>query len=172
MKLEVPYMSARTPFLIAEIGINHNGDVDLAKRMIADAAEAGFDAVKFQKREIDLVYDQATLESYRESPWGTTQRAQKDGLEFGRAEYDEIDRYCRAVGIVWSASCWDLASFDLTRSYDPPFHKVASPMLGHVPMLRAIVADGRKVFVSTGMSNWKRSTRLSTFSSLPIARSS
>lgn len=145
-------MTARVPFLIAEIGINHNGDIELAKRLIADAAEAGFHAVKFQKRTIDLVYDKAMLDSPRESPWGTTQREQKEGLEFGKAEYDEIDRYCKELGIQWTASCWDLKSLEFLQAYDPPFHKIASPMLGHKPLLKATAADGKKTFISTGMS--------------------
>lgn len=145
-------MTYKQPYLIAEIGINHNGDIELAKRMIANAANAGFDAVKFQKRTIDIVYDQAILDSPRESPWGTTQREQKEGLEFGKAEYDDIDRCCADLGIAWTASCWDLGSLDFLRAYDPSFHKVASPMLGHKPLLRAIAAEGKKTFISTGMS--------------------
>lgn len=145
-------MAHRQPFLIAEIGINHNGDIELAKQMIADAANAGFDAVKFQKRTIDIVYSKEVLDSPRESPWGSTQRDQKEGLEFGKAEYDEIDRFCTEVDIAWTASCWDVESLEFIRAYDPPFHKVASPMLGHQPLLRAIAKEGRKTFVSTGMS--------------------
>jgi N-acetylneuraminate synthase len=145
-------MASRVPYLIAEIGINHNGDMALAKRMIADSHAAGFDAVKFQKRTIDIVYDKAMLDSPRESPWGTTQRQQKEGLEFGKAQYDEIDRYCKDLGIAWSASCWDMKSFEFLKAYDPPFHKIASPMLGHKPLLKATAAEGKKTFVSTGMS--------------------
>lgn len=145
-------MPDRQPFLIAEIGINHNGDIELAKQMIADAASAGFDAVKFQKRTIDIVYSKELLDSPRDSPWGTTQREQKEGLEFGKTEYDEIDRFCAELGIAWTASCWDMESLEFIRAYDPPFHKVASPMLGHQPLLHAIAADGRKTFISTGMS--------------------
>jgi N-acetylneuraminate synthase len=145
-------MTTRSPFLIAEIGINHNGDIELAKRMITDAANAGFDAVKFQKRTIDVVYDRAVLDSPRESPWGTTQREQKEGLEFGKAEYDEIDRCCTDLGIAWTASCWDIESLAFLRTYNPTFHKVASPMLGHMPLLRAIAAEGKKTYISTGMS--------------------
>ena len=148
-------MTARQPFLIAEIGINHNGDVELAKKMIDTAADAGFDAVKFQKRTIDLVYTQEQLDSPRESPWGATTRDQKEALEFGKAEYDEIDRYCKALGIQWAASCWDLESLKFLRAYDPPFHKIASPMLGHKRLLREIAAEGKKTFVSTGMSELK-----------------
>lgn len=145
-------MTAHPPFLIAEIGINHNGDVENAKKMIRAAADAGFDAVKFQKRTIDLVYDKELLDSPRESPWGTTQRAQKEALEFGKAEYDQIDRACAEHGIQWTASCWDTESLKFLRGYDPSFHKVASPMLGHRPLLKDIAAEGKKTFVSTGMS--------------------
>jgi len=140
------------PFLIAEIGINHNGDIDLAKKMIDAAADAGFDAVKFQKRTINIVYTAEYLASERESPWGTTQREQKEGLEFGQDEYEQIDAHCRALGIQWTASCWDLESIDFLRAFDPPFHKIASPMLGHEPLVRATAADGRKTYISTGMS--------------------
>lgn len=140
------------PFLIAEIGINHNGDMAIAKEIMDAAADANFDAVKFQKRTVDAVYTQKYLDGPRESPWGTTQRAQKEGLEFGEAEYREIDAYCREKGLQWTASCWDLGSLDFLREFDPPFHKIASPMLGHIPLLRETAADGRKTFVSTGMS--------------------
>ena len=145
-------MTAKQPFLIAEIGINHNGDVELAKKIIDSAADAGFDAVKFQKRTIDLVYTQEQLDSPRESPWGATTRDQKEALEFGKAEYDEVDRHCKALGIQWTASCWDLESLKFLRAYDPPFHKIASPMLGHKRLLREIATEGKKAFVSTGMS--------------------
>ena len=95
-------------FIIAEIGINHNGDLAIAKKLIDGAKKFGANAVKFQKRTIDKVYDKAVLDSARESPWGTTQRAQKEGLEFGLKEYQEIDRHCREIGIEWFASAWDL----------------------------------------------------------------
>jgi N-acetylneuraminate synthase len=139
-------------YLIAEVGINHNGSLDLAKQLILAAHEAGFDAVKFQKRTIDKVYTKEMLDSPRESPWGTTQRAQKEGLEFSRAQYEEIDRYCKALGIAWSASAWDLDSQAFLRSFNVPFNKVASPMLGHKPLLREIAGEQKKTFISTGMS--------------------
>jgi len=142
----------KQPFLIAEIGINHNGDMAIAKEIMDAAADAGFDAVKFQKRTVDAVYTKDYLDGPRESPWGTTQREQKEGLEFGAAEYDEIDAYCREKGLQWTASCWDLGSLDFLRKYDPPFHKIASPMLGHIPLLRETAKDGKKTFISTGMS--------------------
>jgi len=142
----------KQPFLIAEIGINHNGDMAIAKEIMDAAADAGFDAVKFQKRTVDAVYTKDYLDGPRESPWGTTQREQKEGLEFGATEYDEIDAYCREKGLQWTASCWDLGSLDFLRKYDPPFHKIASPMLGHIPLLRETAKDGKKTFISTGMS--------------------
>lgn len=144
--------STNLPFLIAEIGINHNGDIAIAKKIIDAAVDAEFDAVKFQKRTVDAVYAQEYLDGTRESPWGTTQREQKEGLEFGKPEYDEIDAYCREKDIQWTASCWDLGSLDFLCAYDPPFHKIASPMLGHIPLLRKTAADGKKTFISTGMS--------------------
>ena len=142
----------KQPFLIAEIGINHNGDMAIAKEIMDAATDAGFDAVKFQKRTVDAVYTKDYLDGPRESPWGTTQREQKEGLEFGTAEYDEIDAYCREKGLQWTASCWDLSSLGFLRKYDPPFHKIASPMLGHMPLLRETAKDGKKTFISTGMS--------------------
>lgn len=144
--------SSSKPFLIAEIGINHNGDMAIAKQIIDAAIDADFDAVKFQKRTVDAVYTKEYLDGPRESPWGTTQREQKEGLEFGKSEYNEIDEYCRDRGIQWTASCWDPGSLDFLRAYDPPFHKIASPMLGHIPLLRETAADGKKTFISTGMS--------------------
>ena len=141
-----------TPYLIAEVGINHNGDLAIAKQLIRDAAEAGFDAVKFQKRTIDLVYEQDFLAGQRESPWGTTQRAQKEALEFGQADYEEIDAFCRSLGIAWTASAWDLKAQQFLGQFDVPFNKVASPMLGHRPLLEMIAAERRKTFVSTGMA--------------------
>ena len=143
----------KQPFLIAEIGINHNGDTRLAKEMINAAADAGFDAVKFQKRSINLVYSKDYLESPRESPWGTTQREQKEGLEFGATEYGLINNHCQKLNIQWTASCWDCESLKFLQTYNPPFHKVASPMLGHLPLLRAIAAQKKPTFISTGMSS-------------------
>lgn len=141
-------------FITAEIGINHNGDLDIARKLIDWAALSGCDAVKFQKRTIDVVYTKEYLDSYRESPWGTTQRAQKEGLEFGRAEYDEIDRYCREKGIEWFASAWDLGSQEFLRSYDLKHNKVASAMLTNIPLLEAIASEGKYTFIATGMSTY------------------
>ena len=139
-------------YLIAEVGINHNGSLDIAKQLIDAAANAGFDAVKFQKRTIDKVYTKEFLDSLRESSWGTTQREQKMGLEFGREQYQEIDRHCKKRGLAWSASAWDVDSQIFIREFDVPFNKIASPMLGHKPLLREIATEGKKTFISTGMA--------------------
>ena len=139
-------------FLIAEIGINHNGDLGIAKQLIDEAAKAGFDAVKFQKRTIDRVYTQEFLDAPRESPWGSTQRAQKEGLEFSAQDYKEIDRYCKDKGLQWTASAWDVDAQVFLQQFNCSFNKVASPMLGHVPLLRLIASEKKKTFISTGMS--------------------
>ena len=142
-------------FLIAEIGINHNGDMAIAKQLIDAAADAGFDAVKFQKRTIDIVYSKELLDSPRESPWGTTQREQKEGLEFSKDQYAEIDKYCKEKKIQWTASAWDLDSQDFIASFNVSFNKVASPMLGHKPLLNKIASEGKMTYISTGMSTLK-----------------
>lgn len=139
-------------FLIAEIGINHNGDVEIAKQLIRAAHRAGFDAVKFQKRTIDKVYSKEFLDSPRESPWGTTVRAQKEALELSYEDYQEIDRYCKSLGIPWFASAWDEDSQLFLRQFDLPYNKIASAMLGHWPLLRMVASERKKTFISTGMS--------------------
>ena len=139
-------------FLIAEIGINHNGSMEIAKQLVDAAVDAGFDAVKFQKRTIDKVYKKEFLDSPRESPWGSTQRAQTEGLEFSFDDYKEIDNYCKQNRILWSASAWDLESQDFLRKFDCAFNKIASPMLGHLPLLKLVASEGKKTFISTGMS--------------------
>ena len=113
-------------YIIAEIGINHNGDIDIAKKLIDSAKDAGADAVKFQKRTINLVYTKEMLNSPRESPWGTTQREQKEGLEFGIDEYSEIDKYCKSKDIEWFASAWDLESQEFLRQFKLKYNKIAS----------------------------------------------
>ena len=140
-------------FLIAEIGINHNGNLELAKQMIEAAHAAGFDAVKFQKRTVNKVYTKEVLDSPRESPWGKTTRAQKEGLEFSRDQYEEIDRYCAKLGIKWSASAWDIESQLMLQKFDLPFNKVASAMLCNMPLLRKIASEGKRTFISTGMAH-------------------
>ncbi len=139
-------------YVIAEIGINHNGDLGIAKSLIDVAANAGCDAVKFQKRTIDKVYTQELLNSPRESPWGKTQRDQKQGLEFGEAEYREIDRYFKEKGIDWFASAWDVDSQEFLRQFDCPHNKIASAMLVDKKFLRAVASEGKHTFISTGMS--------------------
>ena len=138
-------------FIIAEVGINHNGDLDIAKQLIDGAAAAGADAVKFQKRTVDVVYTKEYLDSPRESPWGATQREQKEGLEFGLEEYREIDRYCREKSIAWFASSWDVESQKFLRQFDLKYNKIASAMLTNMPLLEAVVEEKRKTFISTGM---------------------
>ena len=139
-------------FIIAEIGINHNGDLNIAKRLIDEAAWAGCDAVKFQKRTIDVVYTKEDLDRYRESPWGDTNRQQKNGLEFSKEEYDEINSYCKEKNIEWFASAWDVESQLFLRQYDLNYNKVASAMLTNKRLLQAIADEGKYTFISTGMS--------------------
>ena len=139
-------------FLIAEIGINHNGDLKIAKELIDYAKEADFDAVKFQKRDIDSVYTKEYLDSARESPWGSTQRDQKEGLEFNEDEYQEINEYCKKKKIEWFASAWDLKSQDFLKKFDLKYNKVASAMLGNFPLLSEIANEKKHTFISTGMS--------------------
>ena len=143
-------------FVIAEIGINHNGDLNIAKELIDTAKSTGCDAVKFQKRTLDIVYSKEYLESSRDSPWGTTQREQKEGLEFGKNEYGEIDAYCKKVGIEWLASAWDVGSQIFLQSYDLKYNKVASAMLTHLPLLEEIAKEGKHTFISTGMSSFEQ----------------
>ena len=139
-------------YLIAEIGINHNGSLDITKKLIDGAAAGGFDAVKFQKRTIDKVYTKEFLDSPRESQWGATQREQKMGLEFSREQYLEIDHYCKERGVAWTASAWDEDAQRFIRDFDVSFNKVASAMLGHKPLLREIASEKKKTFISTGMA--------------------
>lgn len=140
--------------IIAEIGINHNGDINLAKKLIDTAVIAGCNAVKFQKRTVDKVYTKEYLDSPRQSPWGETQRAQKEGLEFGKKEYDEIDHYCREKGIEWHASAWDIDSQRFLRQYDCKYNKVASAMLTNDELLEEIAGEGKYTFIATGMSTF------------------
>lgn len=139
-------------FIIAEIGINHNGSLDIARRLIEIAKDCGADAVKFQKRTVDLVYAKDFLDSPRISPWGATQRAQKEGLELGEDGYAQIDADCREMGIAWFASAWDLKSFEFLQKFDLKHNKVASAMIVCEDLLEAIAEDGKPTFVSTGMS--------------------
>ncbi len=139
-------------FLIAEIGINHNGSVEIAKRLIDAAVTHKFHAVKFQKRTVDVVYSQEELARLRENPFGTTNGDLKRGLEFGYEQYREIDAYCREHGILWFASPWDEQSVDFLEQFDLPCHKVASASLTDAGLLRRLKATGRPLIISTGMS--------------------
>lgn len=142
-------------YIIAEIGINHNGDMNIAKKLIDAAVISGCDAVKFQKRTIDKVYSKEMLDSPRISPWGNTQRAQKEGLEFNEKEYDEINKYCKTKGIDWFVSAWDIDSQKFLQKYDLKYNKIASAMLTNYELLEEIASEGKYTFISTGMSNYE-----------------
>ena len=142
-------------FYIAEIGINHNGDLKICKELIDLSKEAGFDAVKFQKRDIDLVYSKEMLDSPRESPWGKTQRDQKQGLEFNEKEYDEINEYCKTKKIEWFASAWDLNSLAFLKKYELKYNKIASAMIVDKNFLKEVAKEKKHTFISTGMSTMK-----------------
>ncbi len=148
--LEIP----RHVYVIGEIGINHNGDLGIAKQLIDMAKRCGCDAVKFQKRTLDIVYTQELLDSPRESPWGTTQRQQKEGLEFDEADYDQIDTYCKQEGLEWFASAWDIPSQKFLRKYNLPYNKVASALVTHPDFLEAVAEEKRPTFLSTGMCTY------------------
>ena len=139
-------------FFIAEIGINHNGNMKICKQMIDMAAEAGVDAVKFQKRTIDKVYTKEELAKPRESPWGKTNGDQKSGLEFSEEEYKEIIKYCKEKGIMWFGSAWDMDSIDFLEKLDVPCHKVASALLTDKEFLLKLKSTGKPIILSTGMS--------------------
>jgi len=138
--------------IIAEIGINHNGSLDICKKLIDVAKESGCDAVKFQKRDINLVYTKEFLDSFRESPWGSTQREQKEGLEFSFSDYQEIDKYCKAKEIEWFASAWDINSQNFLTKFNCNYNKVASAMIVYDDLLKIIAKEGKHTFISTGMS--------------------
>ncbi|MCR4275189.1 MAG: N-acetylneuraminate synthase family protein [Candidatus Wolfebacteria bacterium] len=142
-------------FVIAEIGINHNGDIDITKQLIDAAVEAGCDAVKFQKRTIEVVYTSEELARPRENPFGVTNGDLKRGLEFGKDEYDEIHCYCEEKGIMWFASPWDEQSVDFLEQYNPPCYKIASATNTDRELLEYVKSKGRQVIVSTGMSDDK-----------------
>ena len=149
-------------FIIAEAGINHGGNLDTAKKLIDMAKNAGCDAVKFQKRTIDTVYTPEFLSQKRESPWGTTQRDQKEGLEFGYEQYCEIDRYCKEQNIPWFASAWDCASQYFLREFDLPYNKIASAMLTHIPLVEMVAEERKHTFISTGMSSYRQILQVTT----------
>ena len=138
--------------IIAEIGINHNGVLEIARDLIKVAKEAGCDAVKFQKRSVDQVYSSEVLDAPRESPWGTTTREQKLGLELGHEEYLQIDDYCKKLNIAWFASAWDQESQKFLKMFNLKYNKVASAMVVDEEFLRLVASEGRHTFISTGMS--------------------
>lgn len=137
---------------IAEIGISHNGSLDTALKIIDMCESVGIKLVKFQKRDIDTCYTKEFLDSYRESPWGFSQREQKKALELNREEYDIIDTYCKKKGLIWFSSAWDIKSLVFLKKYDLPYNKVASPLLTNIPLIEAIAKERKKTFISTGMS--------------------
>lgn len=139
-------------FIIAEIGINHNGDINIAKKLIDIAKKCGCDAVKFQKRTIEKVYSKEVLDTLRESQWGKTTREQKLGLEFEKEEFDIIDKYCKEKGIEWYASSWDIDSQIFLQQYDLKHNKVASAMLTNLELVEMIAKERKYTFISTGMS--------------------
>jgi len=141
-------------FIVAEIGINHNGDMSICKKLIDAAVETGCNAVKFQKRDLDQVYTQEFLDSFRESPWGKTQREQKSGLEFNADEYQEIEDYCKERGIEWFASAWDLNSQKFLQQFDCKYNKIASAMIVYEDLLKMVAKEGKHTFISTGMTTY------------------
>jgi N-acetylneuraminate synthase len=151
---DIPVGDGQPCYVIAEIGINHNGDMEIAKALIELADAAGCHAVKFQKRTVDVVYTPAELAAPRESPFGATNGDLKRGLEFGLEEYRELDRYCQELGIPWLASCWDEASVDFIDGFEVCCYKIASASLtdDHLLAHTRAKARNRPVILSTGMS--------------------
>jgi len=141
-------------FIVAEIGINHNGSMSICKELIDVAVDSGCDAVKFQKRDLNEVYTQEFLDSHRESPWGVTQREQKMGLEFDADEYQEIESYCKKKNIEWFASAWDVNSQKFLRQFNSKYNKVASAMIVYTELLKEIASEGKHTFISTGMTTY------------------
>lgn len=156
MSYELPASLPKHVYIVAEIGINHNGDLDIAHRLIDLAKSCGCDAVKFQKRTIETVYTSEMLAQPRESPWGTTQREQKEALEFSEAEYRDIDSYCRAIEMDWFASAWDDESQQFLRQFDLPHNKIASAMMTHPTMPSMVADEGKHTFISTGMCSYEQ----------------
>jgi N-acetylneuraminate synthase len=142
-------------FIIAEIGINHNGDMKIVRQLIEESYKAGADAVKFQKRDISLVYSKEELAKYRESPWGTTNYEQKKGLELTLENYKEIDEYCKSLKIEWLASAWDLNSLNFLKPFDLKYNKIASAMITDNKLLAEVAKEKKYTFISTGMSSYK-----------------
>ncbi len=142
-------------YIIAEVGINHNGSLETAKKLIEKARAAGCDAVKFQKRTVEIVYTPEELAKPRENPFGPTNGDLKRGLEFGLKEYKEIDAYCKSIGIPWFASCWDEKSVDFITQFNPPCYKISSASLTDEKLLKYTRSKGKPIILSTGMSDMK-----------------
>jgi len=142
-------------FIIGEIGTNHNGSIDIAKKIIDAAVNTGFDAVKFQKKSVEKIYTKEFLDSFLESPWGTTQREMRLHREFSENEFKQIDQYCKKRKIEWFFSSWDIDSQINMRKFKTKFNKVASAMLVHEKLLNIIAEEGKPTFISTGMSTMK-----------------
>ena len=143
----------KLPFLIAEIGINHNGSLKLAKKLIDLAKKYNFNAVKFQKRDLDICIPGDQKNVMRDTPWGQmTYLNYKKKIEFGKKEFYEISKYCKDIGIDWFCSAWDLNSLKFLKKFKMKFNKVASPMLTHIELLNAIAKEKKLTFISTGMS--------------------
>ena len=143
-------------YITAEIGINHNGDIEITKELIKNSKSAGVDAVKFQKRTIDIVYSEEMLNQFRESPWGITQREQKEGIEFTLEDYKEIDDYCKKLNIDWYASAWDIPSQDFLNNFDFPVNKIASAMTTNLDFVERVASEKKPTFISTGMCTYEQ----------------
>lgn len=142
-------------FIIGEIGTNHTGDVEVAKKIIDAAVDAGFDAVKFQKKSVEKIYTEEFLDSFLQSPWGNTQREMRIHREFSEKEFKQIEKHCKKRKIPWFVSCWDIDSQLMVRKFKTPYNKVASAMLIHERLLEKIAEEKKHTFVSTGMSTMK-----------------
>jgi len=147
-------------YITAEIGINHNGSIDIVKQLIDQSKSAGVDAVKFQKRTIDIVYSEEALNQYRESPWGKTQREQKEGLELTLEDYKEIDSYCKKIGIDWYASAWDIPSQDFLMQFNLKVNKIASAMATNIEFVEKVASEKKPTFISTGMCTYDEISRI------------
>ncbi len=143
-------------FVTAEVGINHNGSLELAKNLIDMAVNSGCDAVKFQKRTVDVVYSKEELAKERQSVFGNTNGDLKRGLEFSFEQYKEIDEYCKQKGIIWYASCWDEQSVDFIEQFNPPCYKIASASLTDDNLLKYTKKTGKPIFLATGMSSMEQ----------------
>ncbi len=143
-------------YITAEIGINHNGDLEIVKELIDQSKSAGVDAVKFQKRTIEIVYSEDVLSQHRDSPWGTTQREQKEGLELSLEDYKEIDSYCKKIGIDWYASAWDIPSQDFLNNFNLNVNKIASAMTTNIEFIERVASEQKPTFISTGMCTYEQ----------------